>query len=722
MKADLTPAVAAAGGGSLLMGGIWLREHRQFEAMRASRTRLGVRFPLEMTPGSALAAVEKLAGLAETSEVVVEVAARQGRIEHALWVPEAEIATVRALLSGCIGTVRVEPVEGPAGRVALALKLSVPRRTILAVGDPTSAARALLSGMAALNEREQVVVRWALRPGRPSVDDESSDRTSVARERSRAWRRKTERPGMFASGLVLVSTDSVTRARELAAHIESVVRARRGGRGAIRITVTRGERSLALLPRVSRAAGWLSAEELAGLVGWPLGGTLAGVVACAPSIPVPEDVPREGRRLFTGQGWRGERPVCLDATAAKHHTLVIGPTGSGKSELLARGILDDITAGHGGVVVDPKHDLIQAVLDRVPREHADRIVVLDPADTRRPVPGLALLRGGDPDLRADVLLGALRSIFADVWGVRSDWFGRLGIRTLAEVPGATLADLGRLFADHAYRRAALTHVSDRFLRAAWQSYETLKPGAQAEHVQAPVNRVMELLSRPRVRAVLASHDPKLDVARLMRERRWLLVSLAPGRLGEAGARLLGAAVMYLVWSAIEARVDLRERDRYLISLYVDELATLEALPFSFELLAERARGLGAGLTIATQSLGRLNERTRLSLTANAATLVSFRAPAEESTRIARVLYPLTAIDVQSLGRFEVAARVASGGGGAGVLATGHTKPLPPPNRNVADAIRAMSAERYGASAPPEQEEPTVSEPDERGLGRSERPR
>jgi hypothetical protein len=143
-------------------------------------------------------------------------------------------------------------------------------------------------------------------------------------------------------------------------------------------------------------------------------------------------------------------------------------------------------------------------------------------------------------------------------------------------------------------------------------------------------RLMALLSRPRVRAVLASPDPKLDVARLFRERKFLLVSLAPGALGEA-ATLIGSAVMFAVWSAIEARVTLPPEKRHLINIYVDELATLtNGLPNSFELIAERARGLGAGLTVALQTLGRIPEPTRSALVGNAATFITFRAPAEEA--------------------------------------------------------------------------------------------
>ena len=62
------------------------------------------------------------------------------------------------------------------------------------------------------------------------------------------------------------------------------------------------------------------------------------------------------------------------------HLHVLGPTGTGKSTLLLNLIVQDIAAGRGVVVIDPKGDLVEEVLRRVPEERADDVVVLDPAD------------------------------------------------------------------------------------------------------------------------------------------------------------------------------------------------------------------------------------------------------------------------------------------------------------------------------------------------------
>jgi hypothetical protein len=222
---------------------------------------------------------------------------------------------------------------------------------------------------------------------------------------------------------------------------------------------------------------------------------------------------------------------------------------------------------------------------------------------------------------------------------------------------------------------------------------------------------MALLSRPQVRAVLASADPKIDVGRLLAEKRFLLVSLAPGVLGEA-APLIASAVMLATWDAVEARVSLPPEQRHLISIYVDELATVvNGLPSNLELAAERARGLGASLNVAVQTLGRVPEPTRSALFGNLATIISFRSGATEAPVIARELPGVSAADLMALGRFEVAARVGTGAGSAVSVVTGRTEPLPP-KTGQAGAIRDRSARLYG-SAP---REPAVPGQEQPGAG------
>src|SRR5919202_570083 len=84
----------------------------------------------------------------------------------------------------------------------------------------------------------------------------------------------------------------------------------------------------------------------------------------------------------------------------------------------------------------------------------------------------------------------------------------------ATITGATLTDIGRLFFDASFRRQALEQLSDPLLVGTWQSYEAMSAPEQAAHVQAALTKVSSLIGRPRVRAILAQPEPKLDIGRL----------------------------------------------------------------------------------------------------------------------------------------------------------------------------------------------------------------
>jgi hypothetical protein len=708
-----------------MLGFILAHEYRRDQRMRDSMVRLDMRFPLGADSASAKVALSGIASSSQSMEYVFEAAMTSEGVRHYVLVPSAVRESVMSVLRAALPGLRVTEASPPEGRASLALKIVAPTPVALVTENPD----VTLPVLAALRlaPTEEVIVRWVTRPDRPGVLHSREPLDRAAQEAERVWRQKTTIPGFQVAGLVLIKAEQASRARALAAHVASLIRSRRGAVGALRLRSERGRRSLASLPKTTRTSGWLNTAELLPCLMWPLGDRLIpGVeVGAARELDVPRQVAREGRRLFTGRDAGGERPVALSPEAARHHMAVVGPTGTGKSELLASCVLSDIADGSiGGVVIDPKGpDLINTILDHVGPD-ASRIVVLDPGDAEgRPIPGVALFSGGDPDLRAEALTGALRSTFAEVWTVRTDYYMRLAIHALS-VSGATLANIGDLFFNSSYRRAVVARLSDPFQVAAWQHYEQqLSSGAKAEHVQAPMARVMALLNMSRVRAVLAAPAPTIDIPKLLAEKKWLLISLSPGQLGEGPAMFVASALAYLVWSSIESRSVSPPEQRSPVALYVDELATLtRGVPFSFELLAERARGLGASITVSLQTLGRVPEPTRSSLLGNVATLITFRAAADEAARLSRELPGLSAQDVMSLGRFEVGARVGVGVGSEVAIMTGRTEPLPDPT-GQAEAIRERSAAEYGAPPEPDggpRRAPPLVEDDEE-LGRQRRP-
>ncbi|MGF7233396.1 MAG: type VI secretion protein, partial [Frankia sp.] len=144
----------------------------------------------------------------------------------------------------------------------------------------------------------------------------------------------------------------------------------------------------------------LSVPELAGLAHLPLDTAVPGLArAGAQAVPPPVGVPGPGPGVKTlGRAQTAGRPqVGLPVADAAHHLHVIGATGSGKSTLTARMILDDQAAGRGLVAVDPKGDQVRDILDRLPLSAARRLVLFDP-DQPGPPPCVNILDGPDPDL------------------------------------------------------------------------------------------------------------------------------------------------------------------------------------------------------------------------------------------------------------------------------------------------------------------------------------
>jgi hypothetical protein len=697
VNTELLSLAGAGAGGLSLLAGIAGYEHTQAEKMRASRVRLSTRYPVGLEAGQVAAVWNGLAGLPYTTELVAEVVATEGKITHSLLVPESVRESVRAALTGSVPSMRMTDAEdSPSQAATLTLRLFVQTPSFLLTGDAASVSRSLLSGLAHLRQDEVVALRWALSPGSPRQRQEPAEPTPRQRETAKAWAAKTATPGFRVSGLIVIRAVTRSRAREIASHIESVLRSRRGFAGGIRVTYERGSRTLATLPKVSRSSGWLGVSEIVPLLGLPLGEPVAGVeVGASRELLVPRHVPRDGRRLFIGRDSNGERPVALSPEASRVHLAVISPTGGGKSTLLLRSLLADISGGSGGILLDPKNQLVSDLLDRVPAEHADRIVVLDPS-APGPMPGLDLLGSGDPDTRTEVVLSALKGIYKDAWGVRIDGYLRMGLRTLAELPNPVLSDWMQLYTDDALRREAVGRLRDPILTAQWRTYEeSLSSAEQFQHIAPALSRITSLLARPALRNIINQPQPKLSIPRLLAERKWLVVALSPSALGESANDLLSALVGYLVWTAVEQRVSLPEHTRHPIFFYCDELQSLR-LPVGIERFLERSRGLGCGVVAASQSLARLPQSVRDSLLGNVGSLMALNITgSEEATRLARELPGLTAADLMGLGRYECAARINTGALGSGsVVVTGRTEG-PPPTTGQAARIRALSAERYG---------------------------
>jgi len=352
----------------------------------------------------------------------------------------------------------------------------------------------------------------------------------------------------------------------------------------------------------------VSVSELAALAHLPTDIAVPGVSrAGAKPVAPPPGIPEIGKVLGDAEvGTR--RAVALPVADARMHLHVMGSTGSGKSTLLTHLALDDVAAGRGVVVIDPKGDLVNDILARYPAG-APAPVIIDPDDRAAP-PVLNVLDVADPAERhlvVDNVVGIFRRIFEAYWGPRTDDILRAACLTLVQHAAAggqtaTLAEVPRLLQDSSFRRQATAGIEhdQAGLGGFWAWYEELSEAGQGQVVGPVMNKLRAFLLRDFVRAVMGPVASSFSMPRVL-DGGTLLARVSKGALGEEASRLLGSFVLANLWQAVTHRARLGQAARVDAAVYIDECQNFLTLPRSLEEMLAEARGYHLSLVLAHQT-------------------------------------------------------------------------------------------------------------------------
>jgi hypothetical protein len=378
-------------------------------------------------------------------------------------------------------------------------------------------------------------------------------------------------------------------------------------------------------------------SELVGLLAWPLGeAELPGLPPLHPrALRVPDPVSAIERVFAVSTAPGRLRAVGITAGDSLGHLVALGPTGSGKSTALLHLIKADIEAGRPVLVIDPKRQLIDDILDRaVPPERIADVVVLDPAE-QRPV-GFNPLDVGDrdPDVVVDGLLAVLAAVFHSGWGPRTQDIIHSSLLTLARVPRQatggrsepfTLLDLPRLLTDAKFRATVVGQVAeDPGLGSFWAWYDAMTPTAQAQAIAAPLNKLRQYLLRPSLRRILGQPEPAFRLRDIFGDKRIVLVPLNEGLIGPMTAELLGSLIVAEAWSATLERASQPNPTATPGMVFVDEVQKFLHLPTSIGDALAQSRSLGVAWHIAHQFRGQLSRDMQAAVDSNAKSKIVFK--------------------------------------------------------------------------------------------------
>lgn len=412
----------------------------------------------------------------------------------------------------------------------------------------------------------------------------------------------------------------------------------------------------------------------------------------------PEDLTILGASVFRGH--RTEFGIRQDDR--RRHIYCIGKTGMGKSTLLENMVFSDIHSGKGVGVIDPHGDLIESILQFIPKSRTNDVVLFDPADTEYPL-SFNILDCPDPAQR-DLLASGLMSVFTKLWpdafSGRMEHILRNTLLALLENEGTSMLGIMRMYADDEFRKKIVSNVQNHMVKSFWHDeYDQWSEKYRTEAIAAIQNKIGQLLTTPLLRNIIGQVKSSLDIRHAMDTGKIVLVNLSKGRIGEDASAFLGSMLVTKFQIDAMSRADIPEKARRDFYLYVDEFQNFATE--SFATILSEARKYRLALTMANQYVGQLmigdnNSSLRDAVFGNVGTLVTFQVGSDDaevfSLQFEEMVMPK---DILSLPKYHAYTRLMIDGMPSKPFSV---STLPPPDYQQDDrrlhTIRKLSRERY----------------------------
>lgn len=357
--------------------------------------------------------------------------------------------------------------------------------------------------------------------------------------------------------------------------------------------------------------------------------------------------------------WRNQNiPFGIKDKDRLGHIYCIGKTGMGKSTLLQKMALSDITKGKGCGIIDPHGDVAKYLLERIPEDRKKDLVYINPSEDK--VVAYNPLHAVHPNyhsLVASGLISTFKKIWADSWGPRLEYILRFSLLTLLQYPYATLLDIQPLLTDPQFCENVLEYVKDDYIFDFWRKEFGKYSPAFRNEVTAPIlNKMGAFVSSEPLRRMLGQQVSGFRMSQVMDEQKILVANLSKGELGEDASTIIGSILVTAIQLSALYRAKQPMEKRIPFYFYVDETHSFLSLSFA-DILAE-ARKYGLALFMAHQYIDQLQEEVRTAIFGNVGTLICFRVGANDAEFLEKEMEPVfNRNDLISLPKFEISLKL-----------------------------------------------------------------
>jgi hypothetical protein len=339
-----------------------------------------------------------------------------------------------------------------------------------------------------------------------------------------------------------------------------------------------------------------------------------------------------GNNHFRGK----EKIICFERDDRRRHAYILGQTGTGKSWLMVRMIMQDIYNGDGCAFIDPHGQAAEMILERIPADRAEDVIYFDAGDFERPF-GINIMEYYNEQHKHQIVNSFIALLIRLFDPHNQGYAGpafqqavRNSMLTAMAKPNSTLIEVVRILQDEEWvMEHWLPLVKDDLVRRYWtdQVAKTDKK-TKSEALTYFISKFDKFTTNLAIRNIIGQSKSSFDFREVMDEGKILIVNLSKGKLGEENMSFLGLLLVQKMLAAALSREDIPEDARKDFFFYADEFQNFATEEFN-SILSE-ARKYRLNLTLAHQYIGQLPEDIRNAVFGNVGSLFITRCSAEDA--------------------------------------------------------------------------------------------
>ena len=402
--------------------------------------------------------------------------------------------------------------------------------------------------------------------------------------------------------------------------------------------------------------------------------------------------------------YRGiKKEIRLTENDRRRHSYIIGQTGVGKSVFLENLAYQDMHDGRGFAFIDPHGDVVENLLANIPKERVEDVIYFNPGDLDNPI-GLNLFEWETEDQKDFLIQETINMLYSlydpghtGIVGPRLEHiFRNCALLLMADPNGGTFIDIPKLLVDDAFMKSKLKYVTDRNVLDFWtKEYPASQRSNESGEVTSwVVSKFGPFMSNTMMRNIMGQRKSGFNLRDVMDGNKILLVNLSKGKMGELNSKLLGMIFVMKFQVAAMSRADMPEEQRKDFSLFVDEFQNFATE--SFESILSEARKYRLNLVLGNQFMTQLTDKIREAIIGNVGTVVSGRIGVTDAELMVKKFQPVfDAEDLTKLPNYQSIASVMINGMPSAPFSMSLLPPMTQTNPQLADAMKRLSATKYG---------------------------